>query len=90
MAIIVVFSHFNDNIVAINKELPCIKYLIHNDLLYLVAIVADLFQKKLHTFCFHIGVGSDVVCSTLIGSWKSLSVWNGQQNDSTLEPVYVL
>lgn len=46
VAIIVVFSYFNDNIVAINKELPCIKYLIHNDLLYLVAIVADLFQKK--------------------------------------------
>ena len=33
---------------------------------------------------FHIGVGSDVVGSTLIGSWKSLSVWNGQQDDSTL------
>ncbi len=48
VATIVVFSYSNDNIVAINKELSCIKYLIHNDLLYLVAIVADLFQKT-HT-----------------------------------------
>ena len=32
VAIIVVFSFFNDNIVAINKELPCVKYLIHNEL----------------------------------------------------------
>lgn len=32
VAIIVVFSYFNDNIVAIKKELPCIKYLIHNEL----------------------------------------------------------
>ena len=48
VAIIVVFSHFNDNIVAINKELPCVKRLIHNELLYLVAIVAELFQKNTH------------------------------------------
>ena len=33
---------------------------------------------------YHIGVGSDVVCSTFVGSWKSLSSWNGQQDDSTL------
>lgn len=32
VAIIVVFSFLNDNIVAINKELPCVKYLIHNEL----------------------------------------------------------
>ena len=37
----------------------------------------------------HIGVGSDVVCSTLIGSWKCLSSWNRQQDDSTLFLCYL-
>ena len=36
---------------------------------------------------FHIGVGSDVVCSTKIGSCKSLRKWNRQQDDSTLFSV---
>lgn len=48
VAIIVVFSYFNDNTVAINKELPCVKYLIHNDLLYLVAIVAVAKTEHAH------------------------------------------
>ena len=45
---------------------------------------SDVLYRSLYGCDFHIGVGSDVVCSTLIGSWKSLSVWNRQQDDSTL------
>lgn len=28
---------------------------------------------------YHIGVGSDVVCSTVRGNCRSLNAWNGQQ-----------
>ena len=45
---------------------------------------SNALYRSLYGCDFHIGVGSDVVCSTLIGSWKSLSSWNRQQDDSTL------
>lgn len=40
--------------------------------------------RSLYGHDFHIGVDSDVVCSTTIGNCKSLRKWNGQQDDSTL------
>ena len=45
---------------------------------------SNVLYRSLYGHDFHIGVGSDVVCSTTIGNCKSLRKWNGQQDDSTL------
>ena len=43
-----------------------------------ILVQSNVLYWSLYGNDFHIGVGSDVVCSTLIGSWKSLCSWNRQ------------